>query len=406
MTDLDDPDEKNRGSKMKKIVVAITLIGMLVTLALPCSAADEPVVSGECLSEPVGGIVEYHVAIADNPGLSGFLIRLTYDTDVLSVITADDGKTVEAERGDLSSGSLMGSKTANGCQVLWYSVSEESCDGTLFTLRFKISENAPIADYPVKISYSQQNTVNAAGDLIRLRCEDGCISVREYAPTLYGSDATVELGEEFEYSVFLKDNPGLAACGFTLRFDPGSFELVRSPDSGEPVCSTGEAFSGGVLSAKGYQNAVVIFWYQYQNTTESGKFVTIRLRAKETADIGETVLRLEMNTGQTVDEEERELSLSAMPGTVYVQAVTHADVQILDSNQAQIRVTTTAASRVVVAFYEPSGRLAAAAAAVTKDHAAGMTVETQQADLQTCSWKLFLLDEQYRPICAALQSGS
>lgn len=388
---------------MKKIVVAIALLGILIALVLPCSAADGPVVSGDHLSEPAGKIIEYHVSITDNPGLSGFLIKLTYDTDALSVITEDDGKTVTAERGELGSGSLVASKTTNGCQVLWYSVSEESCDGTLFTLRFKIDDNAPIADYPIKVSYSAQNTVNAAGDPVQLHCEDGRITVREYAPTLYGSDITVEPGEEFDYSVHLRDNPGLATCGFTLLFDPNSFELVRSADNGDVICSAAEAFSGGTLTAKGYQNALVVFWYRHQNTTVSGEFITIRLRARETAAIGTATLQLRLNAGQTVDENEQELTLGTASGTVRVQDVTRAEVQIINSSQAQIEVTSTAASHIAVAFYEPSGRLAATATAEAENRAASITVETEQADLQTCSWKLFLLDEQYRPICEALQ---
>lgn len=396
--------ERFWGDSMNKIISGVVLLAMLVALTLPCSAADPPVVRGANLQATAGETIDYHVSISGNPGLSGFLLKLTYDTDVLSVLTQSDGKTVIVQPGELAGGSFVASKTESGCQILWYSPFDASEDGCLFSIRLKVSEDALLADYPIRISYSAQNTVNAADERVRLRCEDGSLSVRAYAPMLYSQDYSLSQGEEFDYCVFLQDNPGLATCGFRLIFDADTFEVVRSAETDEPLCSTQEGFAEGTLNVKAYANAVVVFWYQYKNSTVSGAFVSIRLRVKDTAPIGKAALSLKLNTGQIVDENEQEVALSVTSGTVFIQDTTQAEVHFIGNTQAQVEVTATAASRIAVAFYEPCGRLAATAIAEAEDHAASMTV-TSGTDLSACRWKIFLLDQQCQPIREVLQSG-
>lgn len=384
----------------KVIIVAALVSAMVLMLVVPCFAAENTTIRGEQISTTAGQTVEYRVSISGNPGLAGFLIKLAYDTSVFTPVSVDDGNEIWVECDSFpDAGNMIASQNTRGCQVLWYSLNETTLDGILFTVKLQIKEGTALGAYPITISYSAKNTFNAAEEQVTLVCCNGSITVREFSPTIYGDSIDVLQGEEFDYSVYIQDNPGIASCGFTLGFDPTRFELVTKDDA--VVYSQGEAFgdAGGSLSVKGYLNGAAVFWYAYRNSSDVGKVMSLRLRAKKNATLGPSTLSITPTSGQILDETEQEIRFQGVAGGINVKCSARVQVTLTGQTSAAISVTDAPAKYAVAAFYEQSGRMVNASIETLKNGAVSFSMNSSSADLSKCTWKVFLLDESYRPVC-------
>lgn len=395
---------------MRKVLTIGLILVILLTLCVPCFAADAAVVRGEALSALAGQTVEYRVSISGNPGLAGFQIQLYYDEDALEIVT-EEGKAdeVAVTRGEaLGGGSIVASKIAGGCRVFWYSVEETAQDGVLFSVRLKTADSSAQKTYPIRLTYSQQNTVNAAEESVPLQCEGGSIRVRTFTPLLYSDPAEVMQGEEFDCTIRLQDNPGLASCGFMLLFDQNAFEVVMDT-GGEPVVRAAEAFASGTLVAKKYRDGVQLLWYSVQNTDACGDFITVRLRAKSAAPVGKQTIRVSLDASQTLklgeNEQVTEMPLDTQDGAITIRSSAKVQLRFPDTHTAVLNLTSAAASYAAAAFYQANGQMVAASFTAIDAGAAQLFVKAETADLQQCGWKLFLLDAEYQPICVCSEAS-
>lgn len=395
---------------MRRVLTISLILAILLALCAPCLAADAAVLRGEALSALAGQTVEYRVSISGNPGFTGFRIQLYYDESALEII-AEEGKADEAAvtRGAaLGSGSIVASKIAGGCRVFWYSVKEAVQDGVLFSVRFKVLETAAQKTYPIRLSYAQEDTLNAAEEPVPLQCADGSISVRAFTPLLYGSPAEATQGEEFDYTICLQDNPGLASCGFTLQFDPNAFEVVTDT-GGEPDVRAAEAFVGGTLVARAYEGGAQLLWYAAQNTEQCGDFITVRFHAKSAAPVGKQSIRASLDASQTLklgeNEQVTEVPLGTQDGTVTVRSSARVQLRFPDTHTAVLDLSSAAAPYAAAAFYQANGQMITVSFAAVNGGAAQLSMKAETADLQQCTWKLFLLDAEYRPICICSEAS-
>lgn len=62
------------------------------------------------------------------------------------------------------------------------------------------------------------------------------------------------------------------------------------------------------------------------------------------------------------------------------------------------------AKYVVAAFYEQSGGMVIASLETLENGEASFSMNSSAVDLNQCVWKVFLLDESYRPICTCFTS--
>lgn len=391
---------------MRKTVIFLILAVALIGCMAQASAANPVVVQAATTSALAGQIIEYRVSISGNPGLIGFRIKLAYDQQIFEAVEAEDGAGIAVEKGTaLPTGNLLASKTVGGCQVLWYSTSESTQDGILFTLRFRVNDASAVGTYPVILSYSAGDTINAAEQPVALNMMAGNICVRTYTPLLYARDFTVTQGEEFDYTVWLQDNPGLASCGFTVVFDPAQFEVVTNKTTNAPVITTGSGFSGGSIAAKGYKNGVGVLWYTTKNTTADGVFVSIRLRAKEDAVVGAQTIQLTINPEQTLNEKEHKVELTAASGNGNVRSSVTVSVQLSGTHTATAKLTRASGTYAIIAFYKEDGQMDTIACSVLEQREATIAVHSNY-DLSECMWKLFILDESFCPVSSCFSSTS
>lgn len=386
--------------KMKRTAALSLALLLLAMWILPCSAAQTPVLAGQTLTVVPGQTISYQVSISGNPGLASLMLNLSYDTNVLSAVTVEGSdRELQIEAGEpLKSGSLLGTRNASGCRIFWYSNGQTAQDGVLFTLQFSVRADAPLAAYPIRLSYVPDSTFNAAEQPVVLQCESGSIITRAFEPLLYGQTVSARQGTQFDYCVYLQDAEQLASCGFMLRFDP---TRIAFDDSAQSVCTLGEAYSaaGAGMSVKAYQNGARVFVYSAKELPSEGVMLIFRLRVLPYAELGPAELTLQLLPDQTVDVNGTQVPMANRSGSVTVELSAQADVTISSASTAHVRVSSASGAYAVAVFYDAGNRMAAVCFAPIQDHAAVLDVSASDADLRGCTWKVLLLNAAYAPIC-------
>lgn len=139
-----------------------------------------------------GREIAVSVNIQNNPGINTFRFHLQYDTEVLVPVMSADGRCVN--RGTLleNQGKPIGTLQSNLNQdtnaadpiIAWdNSGSQKNITGSgeLFTVRFKIQENAPLGVYPISLTYDERDIHNSAGAYVQPDVAEGSIMVTDNA---------------------------------------------------------------------------------------------------------------------------------------------------------------------------------------------------------------------------------
>lgn len=105
-----------------------------------------------------GDEIILNVRINNNPGLMGYYFIIECDPTVYSLTCGEDS-SYECVAGDvIGNGTmLVAPEPGVGWRVLWFDTSVAEGDGTLFTAKFKVSEEAQPGAYSIKVSYSAGN---------------------------------------------------------------------------------------------------------------------------------------------------------------------------------------------------------------------------------------------------------
>ena len=180
--------------KFRKTMATLLSVVMLFTFFTPFTVSAEvtPVISVESVTDIAGATVNVDVTIENNPGILGATLTLTYD-DGLTLVNATEGEAFSA---------LMMTKPGaftSPCNFLWDGQEINAGnikDGTILSLKFKISENANAGDeYAVNLSYASGDIFDANVQPIDIAINSGSISIVDYLPGDLNGDRTVNSGD-------------------------------------------------------------------------------------------------------------------------------------------------------------------------------------------------------------------
>lgn len=169
-----------------------------------------PVISVEHTEAVQGMEISCSVSIQDNPGIAGFRISLSYDTTALTPLTADeDTNALALAAGAAFPGTMLGSVTSDGCQVLWYRTTNVFDSGTAFTVRFRVDSNAPIGWLPISVSCSAEDTIDESETPVAFSTLDGGVNVTPRGAYTVSLDARGGTLDQTELSVQYDNSYGL-----------------------------------------------------------------------------------------------------------------------------------------------------------------------------------------------------
>ena len=119
-----------------------------------------------------GDTVTVTVSIKNNPGILGLLLSLEYDESVLTLTGTSNGSTVS----ELTY--LEPSRLESGANYLWYgSRTGTVTDGSLLVLTFKVANGAAAGTYPIRLTYSEQDTYDGNYEPVIATVADGAVIV-------------------------------------------------------------------------------------------------------------------------------------------------------------------------------------------------------------------------------------
>jgi len=139
--------------------------------------AENPVVTVSSVKTIACNTVDVTISISGNTGITGAILSVNYD----SALTLTN----------VASGDAFGSLTfanlavpyLNPLVLSWDGESNDTSNGTLVTLTFAIPTDMPIGDYPIEITYKDNDIFDADLNNVVVEIENGQIVVKDF---LYG----------------------------------------------------------------------------------------------------------------------------------------------------------------------------------------------------------------------------
>ncbi|MBD8962793.1 MAG: hypothetical protein EGR81_11130 [Ruminococcaceae bacterium] len=163
-----------RSRKMNKLIrnsLSIVMVFVLLVCGSVASLGASAALKIDSIKAQAGQEVTMPVYIENNSGFSGTKITVSYDEN-LKVISVEKGNV-------LNYGNFVqnaDNSADNSFDVVWNSSIENKANGVMFTVTFKLPDNAA-GDYNVKITYDKDNTFNAKYDDVTFDCGSAVISV-------------------------------------------------------------------------------------------------------------------------------------------------------------------------------------------------------------------------------------
>lgn len=165
-------------NKLIRNSLSIVMVLVLLVCGSVASLGVSAALKMDSIKAQAGQEVVMPVYIENNPGFSGTKITISYDKN-LKVLSVENGNVFNygnfVQNADNSEG--------NSFDVVWNSNIENKANGVMFTVMFKLPDNAA-GDYNIKITYDKDNTFNAKYDDVIFDCGSAVISV----PDNYDSD--------------------------------------------------------------------------------------------------------------------------------------------------------------------------------------------------------------------------
>lgn len=164
---------------MKKSVSIILAIVFLL-LSVNCGTAQdiENYVFAENITTATDTYVTVPVCIENNTGFMGFSITVTYPQEALTPVSVEKGNSLSGILND-----SISTSADNSFKVVYTGTSDVSDDCCLFSVIFKVAENAADKVNWIELSYSQPDTFKEGWQDVELFCNAFYINVINEQPS-------------------------------------------------------------------------------------------------------------------------------------------------------------------------------------------------------------------------------
>lgn len=252
------------------LVIVLSCIPLGSFAAVDVSAYDSPTIVVDSKYAAAGATVDVDICVANNPGMAGAKITVSYHKD-LELVEAASGETFSAL--DYTRPGVFTSP----CNFNWDSENAEvSEDGVLLTLSFRVADSvAANAKLNVDVSYRFGDIYNSNLDSLEFDFVNGFVTVLDYIPGDVNSDGVINgkditLLRRFNaggYDIVINEAAGdvnddgvINGKDITLvrRYNAGGYDVALLPST--PRCShVMKATSAKMASCT--QNGNTAYWY-------------------------------------------------------------------------------------------------------------------------------------------------
>ncbi|MEE1011295.1 MAG: leucine-rich repeat protein, partial [Acutalibacteraceae bacterium] len=242
-----DCDLNSVGTKTVDVTYAENGIKRTTSFTVEVTVApDSTIISSLDMSANSGETVSVPVTISKNPGLMGFSIIVEYNSDVFTPVSVNVEDMLISGTFDDSIGGAM----PEGKLKITYNTDKNIYnDGTMFTVDFAVDKNASSGDYPIGISYIQNDTFNEEFENVEFVCVGNTVSIKNIVEdsmlNFYSDPVTVEVGKELSIPVFAGNAKGLTDFVLTFRFNSEilKFKEIKSEFANEIIDNGSETIT-------------------------------------------------------------------------------------------------------------------------------------------------------------------
>ncbi len=166
--------------KQWKKTLAVVLSFVMVITGLQVSpdvakAADAPTLYGDTVTVNAGNEISVTLKVKGNSGVMGFGLNIGFDKDVLTPI--DDVKASSLLAGQfVNSVEQTLAEGTESFKVIWAGTENMSENGELFTMKFKVADNAT-GSTQITTTVSQEDTFDADFNDVMFTCEPVEVSI-------------------------------------------------------------------------------------------------------------------------------------------------------------------------------------------------------------------------------------
>ena len=150
---------------MKKTGIGILLVLCILFAMTPvfCQAAGAPKLTVSTENARVGNEVTLNVSTANNPGIMAMILGIDYDNSALEFIGPEDA-------------GFKGWKYAGN--LVWLGSDDDSYDGTIVKLRFKVLDSAENGLSEVKVTFGDGDICNYDEEIIDFAVQGGGVNIK------------------------------------------------------------------------------------------------------------------------------------------------------------------------------------------------------------------------------------
>ena len=172
-------DDVTQAPRIAKLVAGESGPAVEPTVA-PTSTpdADSPVIEVQDTVARAGNTIQVPVVIKNNPGIAAVAVDIEYDSDSMTLKSATNNNLFNGAMYTTSS-----STSENPYKMIWVvGTSDITSNGTLATLEFEIKEGVEAGEYPISISYNEDDIYNMAFENVHFYTVDGTVTVKDTMP--------------------------------------------------------------------------------------------------------------------------------------------------------------------------------------------------------------------------------
>ena len=147
---------------------------------------DTPTISIDSKTVAQGSTFKISVMISNNPGVVSMYLNLIYDTEVLELLSVEDE--------GLLKGNVFGQSFTSPYAITWddsTASGNNTANGNLVTLTFKVKDEAKLGTTAVSISYNVGNIIDFNLKNVDFAIIDGVITIVDYTPGDVNMDGEV-----------------------------------------------------------------------------------------------------------------------------------------------------------------------------------------------------------------------
>ena len=301
--------------KLTSLILSVILVCSCMPVAFALDA--QPTVTVQSASAAPGGQVSVQVVLSNNPGLVTMLLRVGYDSSVLTLQSVTDG-------GLFGEGNAYfgNDTTANPYVLMWedgLATENHTADGTLATLTFSVAENARSGDTEISVTADSDSTLNVDLEHVQPNTQNGIVTITDTVPhenTVVSVDSvTAAAGTQIKVPIRIQNNPGLVAMRLLVSYDTSILTLTAVEDCG--LFGAGNAYFGNDYTETPY----VLMWedaLSQSNHTLDGILAVLTFVVSENAVEGQTKITLSLDEESIFNVDLNAVEIESQNSTITV----------------------------------------------------------------------------------------